>query len=105
MKLIDILVMISKGELKEGTKIVWDGDIYEDELELYAYMYSGCLNEECKLIRSDHFTDVGKMATEKIEELDNYDWQEGDYDYQIEILYRKLNQVIRRLNNENISKP
>ena len=39
---------------------------------------------------------------EKIEELDNYDWQEGDYDYQIEILYRKLNEVIRRKKNERL---
>ena len=30
--------------------------------------------------------------------LDNYKWEEGDYDYQLEILYRKLNEVIRYIN-------
>lgn len=53
--------------------------------------------EDLIRVESDHFTDVGKM--EKIKELDNYEWQEGDYDYQIEIIYRKLNEVIRRINN------
>ena len=60
-----------------------------------------CLKDNCKLIEPDHFTDVGKMA-EKIKELDNYDWQEGDYEYQIEIICNKLNEVIRRINNERL---
>lgn len=111
MKLIDILVMISKGELKEGTKVIYKETKFEYErLELeddegYSIMYSVNdildLSGECELIEPDHFTDVGKMA-EKIKELDNYEWQEGDYDYQIEILYRKLNEVIRRINNERL---
>ena len=111
MKLIDVLVMISKGELKEGTRIKWGKDEYmyggddefcngENGCDLWDDMYLGSLNEEVEIVELDHFTDVGKMATEKIKELDNYEWQEGDYDYQIEILYRKLNEVIRRINKE-----
>jgi len=97
MKLIDVLVMISKGELKEGTKVIYKGEddeieeyIYtrnnekeEESLDLYYCDEEGCLNnkgmpitllgeyclsilnDEIKLIESDHFTDVGKMATKK----------------------------------------
>lgn len=79
MKLIDILNMISKGELKEGTKVIYKDTKFEYErLELeddegYSIMY--CVNDildlsdECELIEPDHFADGGKMA-EKIEELD-----------------------------------
>jgi hypothetical protein len=100
MKLIDILVMISKGELKEGTTFrdketgMKISEFVLGKKELGANR----LNEEYEIIEPDHFTDDGKMA-EKIKELDNYDWPEDDYNYQIEMLYRKLNEVIRRINN------
>ena len=100
MKLIDVLVMISKGELKEDyrTEIKINGVYYklfsqETAENLFSELFNH-LNDECILIRYE-----GKN-TEKIKELDNYEWQEGDYDYQIEILYRKLNEVIRYINKE-----
>ena len=71
--------MISKGELKEGTKVIYDNDIYTydgDELRrmngicLCEDTYLSNLNDECELLEPDHFTDGGKMATYKIEELD-----------------------------------
>ena len=98
MKLIDILNMISKGELKEGTKIKYHDGFYtyrrfdnEEECmgfyrdnatdkldELFTYYLrlfyaSAILNDEVEIIEPDHFADAGEMA-EKIKELDNYDW-------------------------------
>ena len=95
MKLIDILNMISKGELKEGTKVKIEGldgykneyeftnipfELYDDKINRYdlqdskgSYVfdefYLSALNDEVELIEPDHFADVGKME-EKIEELD-----------------------------------
>ena len=109
MKLIDILVMISKGELKEGTKVIYKETKFEYErLELeddegYSIMY--CVNDildlsgECELIEPDHFTDGGKMA-EKIEELE-YDDRMTEYVNILSII-TKLNEVIRRINNERL---
>ena len=102
MKLIDILNMISKGELREDTQIKYDNEIYKYDGEYYLLregdfclledIYLNNLNDECELIEP-------QMAPEKIKELDNYDWQESDYEYQIEIICNKLNEVIRRINN------
>ena len=80
MKLIDILNMISKRELKKGTKLVWYGDKYtyngddefydeENDEDLWECLGLCSLNKEVELIEPDHFTDARKMA-EKIEELD-----------------------------------
>lgn len=106
MKLIDILVMISKGELKEGTKVIYDNDIYTydgDEMRrmngicLCEDTYLSNLNDECELLEPDHFTDGGKMATEKVEELE-YDDRMTEYVNILSII-TKLNEVIRRMNN------
>ena len=133
MKLIDILNMISKGELKEGTTFrdkeigikisefllgetalneKWLNEEYEliePECKHVWKKYSlgrlGGMTENhrwCKKCGIDEIEYAEENTTEKIEELDNYDWQEGDYDYQIEILYGKLNEVIRRINNERL---
>ena len=103
MKLIDILNRISEGALNFGTQFRYKGDIYvykrscilskENSSLIQIFGYES-LNEEIEIIEPT------ENATEKIKELDNYDWQEGDYDYQIDIIYRKLNEVIRRINNE-----
>ena len=103
MKLIDILNRISEGTLNFGTQFRYKGDIYvykrscilskENSSLIQIFGYES-LNEEIEIIEPT------ENATEKIKELDNYDWQEGDYDYQIDIIYRKLNEVIRRINNE-----
>ena len=123
MKLIDILVMISKGELKEGTTFrdketgmkISEFVLGKKELD------ENRLNEEYELIEPkepDHFTDVGKMA-EKIEELEDSDVLNLPYRtikfsmdertiqmYFSEVVRRlkmhedKLNEVIRRINNE-----
>ena len=79
MKLIDILNMISKGELKEGTRVKYDNETYEYDGEYYLLregdfclledIYLNNLNDECELIEPDHFADDGEME-EKIEELD-----------------------------------
>ena len=77
LKLIDVLVMISKGELKEDyrTEIKINGVYYklfsqETAENLFSELFNH-LNDECILIRYE-----GKN-TEKIKELDNYEWQEG----------------------------
>ena len=102
MKLIDILNRISEGTLNFGTQFRYKGDIYvykrscilnKENANLIQIFGYESLNEEIEIIEPT------ENATEKIKELDNYDWQEGDYDYQIEIIYRKLNEVIRRINN------
>ena len=114
MKLIDILVMISKGELKEGTKIKLhslDDDEYilseyrglvdkygNDVFESYNFHI---LNTEVELIEPDHFTDVGKM-TEKIEELLADEINGKSLAEAISIIGGKLNEVIRRINNERL---
>ena len=121
MKLIDVLVMISKGELKEGTKVIYKETKFEYErLELeddegYSIMYLVNdildLSGECELIEPDHFTDVGKMA-EKIKELDVLGIEESqnidnlglansivDLRNEIREIQHKLNEVIRRIND------
>ena len=126
MKLIDILVMISKGELKEGTKVIYDNDIYTydgDELRrmngicLCEDTYLSNLNDECELLEPDHFADGGKME-EKIEELEDSDVLNLPYrtikfsmdERTIQMYFSevvrmlkmhedKLNEVIRRINN------
>ena len=127
-RLIDILNMISKGELKEGTKVKFKGDIYtyrrykskmfaslfkdtadspEDDLfnnYLSYYYISSILDEEVELIEPDHFTDVGKMA-EKIKELDISEMEIENFQ-DVEFIFMniacKLNEVIRRINNERL---
>ena len=127
LKLIDVLNMIAKGELKEGTKVKYKGAefIYEDN-ELYdddgdnicCYMCDRFdLTIEVELIEPDHFTDDGKMAEPaKIEELKELDMDFSEIDFQsheeyarcaIQVLARhmikqidKLNEVIRAINKE-----
>lgn len=127
MKLIDILNMISKGELKEGTKVKIEGldgykneyeftnipfELYDDKINRYdlqdskgSYVfdefYLSALNDEVELIEPDHFADAGKME-EKIEEL--VDWYATTNDDEstemlLHIVWNKLNEVIRRINN------
>ena len=122
MKLIDILNMISKGELKEGTKIKIGREIYSWNTGFMNNAFEGeddtyldpmqCLSVEVELIEPDHFADVGKMATEKIEELDVLGIGESqnidnlglansivDLRNEIREIQHKLNEVIRRINN------
>ena len=106
MKLIDVLVMISKGELKEGTKIVWKeteytyvgNDLMDEEYDysLVDFVIGKSLNDEVELI--DHSTDVGKI--EKIEELDidSTTWNDLYVEQKADVLFDKLNEVIRELN-------
>ena len=102
MKLIDVLVMISKGELKEGTKVKYtnynDFELKFSNFELRTedndIYFCACeeFNEEVELIY--HSPDIGKMV--KIEELTWYDIHTGK-GFDIEVL-DKLNEVIRELN-------
>lgn len=112
MKLIDVLVMISKGELKEGTKIRWDiyeyiykdGELVRKECGASYYIFGDMetrhLNVEVELIEPDHFTDVCKMATEKIEELDidSTTWNDLYIEQKLNILFEKQNEVINKVN-------
>ena len=109
LKLIDVLNMIARGELKEGTKVKYKGAefIYEDN-ELYdddgdnicCYMCDRFdLTIEVELIEPDHFADVGKMAEPtKIEELEFNKLLtiEGN----VISIINKLNEVIRYINKE-----
>lgn len=104
MKLIDILNMISKGELKEGTTFrdketgMKISEFVLGKKELGANR----LNEEYEIIEPDHFTDVGEMA-EKIKELDISEMEIENF-HDVEFIFTdiacKLNEVIRRINNE-----
>ncbi len=115
MKLMDILNMISKGELKEGTKVIYKETKFEYErLELeddegYSIMYSVNdildLSDECELIEPDHFADVGKMAeptdNAKIEEISA--WGRTSFEYGTPVpadwvMANKINEIIRKLN-------
>lgn len=107
MKLIDILVMISKGELKEGTKAIYDNDIYTydgDELRrmngicLCEDTYLSNLNDECELLEPDHFADGGKMATYKIEELDKEEIMHLTLPSAIAVITDVLNKAINKVN-------
>lgn len=121
MKLIDILNMISKGELNFGTQFRYKGDVYvykrscilsKENANLIQIFGYDSLNEEVELIEPDHFADVGKMATEKIKELDILGIGESqnidnlglansivDLRNEIREIQHKLNEVIRRINN------
>lgn len=71
MKLIDVLAMISKGELKEGTKIklLYDDTIYElycddliregDNMPIFGLYSFEVLREEVELIEPEGFDDIG----------------------------------------------
>lgn len=104
MKLIDILNMISKGELKEGTTF----RDKETGMKISEFVLGKKelgekrLNEEYELIEPkeiDHFTDDGKMA-EKIEELnfDDCDCDELKDNKTIREIAYKLNEVINKVN-------
>ena len=111
MKLIDILIMISKGELKEGTKIKIGREIYSWNTGFMNNAFEGeddtyldpmqCLSVEVELIEPDHFADVGEMA-EKIKELDISEMEIENFQ-DVEFIFMniacKLNEVIRRINN------
>lgn len=111
MKLIDILNLIAKGELEEGTKIKARNKIYRFGKDDYSGEHSdlfyedsdginNCFFDECYLdsALNEEVEIIGKdtnVAT-KIEEI-----QFGDCDYiedKTRILTDKLNEVIRELN-------
>jgi hypothetical protein len=109
-KLIDILNKIANGELKEGTKVIYDEETYilndENELErelgftLLDDIYMNNLSDEVELIEPDHLPNVGKMAEpiDNIEELDADYYEDQPKDYTIRAIINKLNEVIRYIN-------
>ena len=116
MKLIDVLVMISKEELKEGTKvIVIEGKeeytyricptdeenhelVNEDGENLFNNYYVDIISSEVELIEPTDNT------TEKIEEIDvragNREGTGFVFDLPEMIIADKLNEVIRYINKE-----
>lgn len=122
MKLIDVLVMISKGELKEGTKIVWKETAYtydgndlmdeEDDYSLFDFVIGKSLNEEVELIAPEQL----RESTKNIEELDiefkdvYVGFKDADAQVIADIIIiiiavsktrSKLNEVIRELNRRS----
>ena len=121
MKLIDVLLMISKGELKEGTKIklLYDDTIYElycddliregDNMPIFGLYSFEVLREEVELIEPECIPNVGKTSeptdNTKIEELDvkslsNIFIANDDFNKMVAFstTLHKLNEVIRYIN-------
>lgn len=115
MKLIDILNLIAKGELEEGTKIIYDDysykyqggdfirfDVLNHMVSLFENIWPTNLNDKVEII--GHDTNV---AT-KIEEIDTEFLR---YTFECEGTFRpvkaitslgdKLNEVIRELNGRS----
>ena len=114
LKLIDVLNMIAKGELKAGTRVIYGKEEYiydadEDDL-LDKGGYSMCywlhmkdLNGQVDLIepesnKENHFPDFRKM--EKIEELIADEINGKKLAEALSIVGAKLNEVIRAINKE-----
>jgi hypothetical protein len=103
MKLIDILNKIANGELKEGTKVIYDEETYilNDENELGRELgftllddiYMNNLSDEVELIEPQEPTD-----NTKIEELNKEEMLCLTLQCAIAVLTDKLNEVIRYIN-------
>lgn len=110
MKLIDILNLIAKGELEEGTKIrlFYSDEVYElyrnelireDKTEIFETYTLDILKEEVKIIGKD------TNAANKIEELTLEKSDLACQGIHADNLFRniecKLNEVIRELNRRS----
>lgn len=128
MKLIDVLVMISKGELKEGTKvIVIEGKeeytyricptdeenhelVNEDEENLFNNYYVDIISSEVELIEpTDNDTDkIKELDIDSCGVINEYNSQGEVYARSFNMgvfkkeIVDKLNEVIRRFNNERL---
>lgn len=124
LKLIDVLNMIAKGELKEGTKVRYedveytykkfdsqDNDstdlISDSSCSIFEDYFLTSLQDEVELIEPpcEHecIADIGKsIEPTKIEELiDWYELPNGlTSEEKIHIVWNKLNEVIRKINKE-----
>ena len=115
LKLIDVLNKIANGELKEGTKVITkDGEEFTYKRSDIDEEYHELLNEDCESLFSNYYIDLITDEVEliepqeptdnsKIEEL--IDWHlliDGTSEEElIEMLWNKLNEVIRKLNKED----
>ena len=99
MKLIDILNLIAKGELEEGTKIRYSGNVFvykdslllntqnKDNFSIYGW---GSLKEEVEIIGKDTnvATKIEELGYKRYETEDYFEWRkEGitiDFDLQNE---------------------
>ena len=113
---IDVLNMIAKNELEEGTKViykdmefVYDGEELwgEEDLTIHYYIdYNEELNKEVKLIEPDEcVSDEGKTLeatdNEEIEELNADEINGKDLDEVLSIFGNKINELIYKLNKED----
>ena len=99
MKLIDILNLIAKGELEEGTKIKWGDDVYEDVESLWDDMYFDSLNEEVEIIGKDTKAHAKiEEITDSVEFLNYSKYNENWILSCVKANRDKLNEVIRELN-------
>lgn len=110
MRLIDVLVMISKGKLKEGAKIIFRDELYtlkKKELTkgygmnptIFERYNLGTLNEEVQLIQPNHIGESDKKV-EKIKELVADEINGKSLAEALSIIGSKLNKVIRYINKE-----
>ena len=115
LKLIDVLNMIARGELKEGTKVNLIADdyltklYYDGELirfvasdNIYAFTPKDINDEdEYELIEPNDFGGADKtIEPSKIEELDKEEMLCLTQQCVIAVLTDKLNEVIRVINKE-----
>ena len=108
MKLIDILNLIAKGELEEGTKIRYSGNVFvykdslllntqnKDNFSIYGW---GSLNEEVEII--GHDTNVATKIGEvhyTVGALEHPSYNESWLMNCVRANRDKLNEVIREIN-------
>lgn len=63
MKMIDVLNMMAKGEIKEGTKLITDDDL-DDYAYRYSEVYQTFMDRYMNRIEDDFFLDEGFLNTE-----------------------------------------
>lgn len=114
MRLIDILNKIANGELKEGTKVIYDEETYifndENELErgelgfsILTDIYMNNLTDEVELIEPQEVTDNTKIEELNVKGL--CEIFEGKHTVKPILAFstalNKINEVIRYINKED----
>lgn len=114
MRLIDILNKIANGELKEGTRVIWDFDTYIydgkyklwriaemisgsiDTIDIFEAICLGNLNDEVELIEPQEPTDNTKI--EELEAMGETKFEYGEPVPADWVMANKINEIIRYIN-------